>query len=128
MGSAAEFKAMCEFLNEKKIPLTGLVDSVFKGLDSADEAFDKMKNGHQFGNFRRTIFKASIPLIYQVNWSLPFHAMTTENSERLDRTRGQPAFGWFRKVVWIMRGIFCTSETSVLYGFSFIGLQTSFYR
>jgi threonine dehydrogenase-like Zn-dependent dehydrogenase len=54
MGSAAEFKAMCKFLTEKKIPLEGLVDSVFKGLDSADKAFDKMKNGRQFGSSRRT--------------------------------------------------------------------------
>jgi threonine dehydrogenase-like Zn-dependent dehydrogenase len=59
MGSAAEFKAMCEFLTEKKIPLEGLVDSVFKGLDSADGAFDKMKNGQQLGNFRRIIKQAS---------------------------------------------------------------------
>jgi threonine dehydrogenase-like Zn-dependent dehydrogenase len=61
MGSAAEFKAMCEFLTEKKIPLAGLVDSIFKGLDSADEAFDKMKNGHQLGNFRQTIKGANLP-------------------------------------------------------------------
>jgi hypothetical protein len=50
MGSAAEFNAMCKFLTEKKIELSGLVDSVFKGLESADEAFEKMKNGSQFGN------------------------------------------------------------------------------
>jgi len=49
MGSAAEFKALCEFLTEKKVPLHGLVDSVFKGLESADEAFGKMKSGSQFG-------------------------------------------------------------------------------
>lgn len=49
MGSAAEFKALCEFITEKKVPLDGLVDSVFKGLESADEAFEKMKNGSQFG-------------------------------------------------------------------------------
>jgi threonine dehydrogenase-like Zn-dependent dehydrogenase len=59
MGSAAEFKAMCEFLSERKIPLTGLVDTIFKGLDSADEAFDRMKNGQQFGNFRQTRKRAS---------------------------------------------------------------------
>ena len=49
MGSAAEFKAMCEFLTSKKVVLEGLVDTVFKGLESADEAFEKMKNGSQFG-------------------------------------------------------------------------------
>ena len=49
MGSAAEFKALCEFLTSKKISLDGLVDTVFKGLESADEAFEKMKNGSQFG-------------------------------------------------------------------------------
>ena len=49
MGSAAEFAAMCKFLEEKKVSLEGLVDSVFKGLESADEAFEKMKNGSQFG-------------------------------------------------------------------------------
>jgi threonine dehydrogenase-like Zn-dependent dehydrogenase len=65
MGSATEFKAMCAFLTEKKISLEGLVDSVFKGLESAEEAFDKMKNGHQFGNIRN--HKANFPLIYQVN-------------------------------------------------------------
>jgi threonine dehydrogenase-like Zn-dependent dehydrogenase len=49
MGSAAEFKALCELLTEKKVPLDGLVDTVFKGLESADEAFEKMKHGGQFG-------------------------------------------------------------------------------
>jgi threonine dehydrogenase-like Zn-dependent dehydrogenase len=49
MGSAAEFRALCEFLTNKKISLDGLVDTVFKGLESADEAFEKMKNGSQFG-------------------------------------------------------------------------------
>ena len=49
MGSAAEFKALCEFLTDRKVPLDGLVDSVFKGLESADEAFEKMKRGGQFG-------------------------------------------------------------------------------
>jgi threonine dehydrogenase-like Zn-dependent dehydrogenase len=49
MGSTAEFAAMCKFLEEKKVSLEGLVDSVFKGLESADEAFEKMKNGSQFG-------------------------------------------------------------------------------
>jgi threonine dehydrogenase-like Zn-dependent dehydrogenase len=52
MGSAAEFKALCKFLEEKKIALDGLVDSVFKGLESADEAFEKMKNGSQLGTMR----------------------------------------------------------------------------
>ena len=50
MGSVAEFNALCKFLTEKKIALSGLVDSVFKGLESADEAFEKMKNGSQLGN------------------------------------------------------------------------------
>ena len=49
MGSAAEFKALCEFLTSSQIVLEGLVDSVFKGLESADEAFEKMKSGSQFG-------------------------------------------------------------------------------
>ena len=49
MGSAAEFNALCKFLTDKKISLDGLVDSVFKGLESADEAFEKMRNGSQFG-------------------------------------------------------------------------------
>jgi len=49
MGSATEFRAMCEFLTNKKVALEGLVDTVFKGLESADEAFEKMKNGSQFG-------------------------------------------------------------------------------
>jgi NADPH-dependent curcumin reductase CurA len=49
MGSAAEFAAMCKFLEEKKVSLEGLVDSVFKGLESADGAFEKMKSGSQFG-------------------------------------------------------------------------------
>ena len=49
MGSAAEFRALCEFLTTKKIALNGLVDTVFKGLESADEAFEKMKNASQFG-------------------------------------------------------------------------------
>lgn len=49
MGSASEFKALCKFLADKKINLEGLVDSVFKGLESADEAFEKMKNASQFG-------------------------------------------------------------------------------
>ena len=50
MGSAAEFRALCDFLSEKKVSLEGLVDTVFKGLESADDAFEKMKNGSQFGN------------------------------------------------------------------------------
>jgi threonine dehydrogenase-like Zn-dependent dehydrogenase len=49
MGSAKEFKELCKFLSDKKINLEGLVDSILKGLESADEAFDKMKNGSQFG-------------------------------------------------------------------------------
>jgi len=52
MGSAAEFKALCKFLTEKKIALDGLVDSVLKGLESADEAFERMKNGSQLGTMR----------------------------------------------------------------------------
>ena len=49
MGSTAEFKALCEFLTERKISLEGLVDTVYKGLENAEEAFEKMKNGSQFG-------------------------------------------------------------------------------
>jgi hypothetical protein len=49
MGSTAEFNALCKYLTEKKIALDGLVDTVFKGLESADEAFEKMKNASQFG-------------------------------------------------------------------------------
>lgn len=49
MGSAAEFNALCKFLMDKKISLHGLVDSVFKGLENADEAFEKMRDGSQFG-------------------------------------------------------------------------------
>ena len=49
MGSAAEFKQLCEFLTEKRVSLEGLVDSVFKGLESTEEAFEKMKNASQFG-------------------------------------------------------------------------------
>ena len=49
MGSTAEFNALCMFLTEKKIVLDGLVDTVFKGLESADEVFEKMRNGSQFG-------------------------------------------------------------------------------
>lgn len=50
MGSVAEFNAMCNFVTERKIALDGLVDTTFKGLESADEAFEKMKTGSQFGN------------------------------------------------------------------------------
>jgi threonine dehydrogenase-like Zn-dependent dehydrogenase len=50
MGSAKEFKELCRFLTDKRVNLEGLVDSVFKGLESADEAFEKMKNGSQFGS------------------------------------------------------------------------------
>ena len=57
MGSLREFNALCEFLAEKKIALDALVDTVFKGLESADEAFEKMKNASQLG---------SIPLIVQL--------------------------------------------------------------
>lgn len=49
MGSTAEFNAMCKLLTEKHVSLEGLVDSVFRGLESADEAFEKMKNASQFG-------------------------------------------------------------------------------
>jgi len=49
MGSAKEFRELCQFLSDKRINLEGLVDSVLKGLESAEEAFDKMKNGSQFG-------------------------------------------------------------------------------
>jgi threonine dehydrogenase-like Zn-dependent dehydrogenase len=49
MGSAAEFHSLCKFLTEKKISLEALVDSVFKGLENTEEAFEKMKNGTQFG-------------------------------------------------------------------------------
>lgn len=49
MGSAAEFHSLCKFLTEKRITLEGLVDSVFKGLEAAEEAFEKMRNGSQFG-------------------------------------------------------------------------------
>lgn len=52
MGSVVEFNALCNFLTEKKIALDGLVDSVFKGLESADEAFEKMKNAGQLGILR----------------------------------------------------------------------------
>jgi NADPH:quinone reductase-like Zn-dependent oxidoreductase len=49
MGSTAEFHALCKFLTENKVSLEGLVDTVFKGLESAEEAFEKLKNGTQFG-------------------------------------------------------------------------------
>ena len=49
MGSATEFNSLCKFLTEKKIVLDVLVDTVFKGLESADEAFEKMRNTSQFG-------------------------------------------------------------------------------
>ena len=49
MGSAAEFNALCKFLTDKKVDLHGLIDSVFKGLESAEEAFEKMKDGAQLG-------------------------------------------------------------------------------
>ena len=49
MGSTAEFNELCKFITEKKISLEGLVDSVFRGLESAEEAFGKMKNASQFG-------------------------------------------------------------------------------
>ena len=51
MGSTAEFNELCKFLTEKKVSLEGLVDSIFKGLESADEAFEKMKNASQFGTY-----------------------------------------------------------------------------
>jgi threonine dehydrogenase-like Zn-dependent dehydrogenase len=51
MGSTAEFNELCKFLAEKKVSLEGLVDSIFKGLESADEAFEKMKNASQFGTY-----------------------------------------------------------------------------
>jgi threonine dehydrogenase-like Zn-dependent dehydrogenase len=49
MGSTAEFNELCKFITEKKISLEGLVDFVFRGLESAEEAFEKMKNASQFG-------------------------------------------------------------------------------
>jgi threonine dehydrogenase-like Zn-dependent dehydrogenase len=64
MGSAAEFKALCEFLTSKKVSLDGLVDTVFKGLESADEAFEKMKNGSQFGTYNIRMLLANM----QGNW------------------------------------------------------------
>jgi hypothetical protein len=51
MGSTAEFNELRKFLTEKKVSLEGLVDSIFKGLESADEAFEKMKNASQFGTY-----------------------------------------------------------------------------
>jgi len=60
MGSATEFRALCEFLSEKKVSLEGLVDTVFKGLESAEEAFEKMKSGSQFGNTLWTKILTSI--------------------------------------------------------------------
>jgi NADPH-dependent curcumin reductase CurA len=62
MGSATEFKALCQFLSEKKVALEALVDSVFKGLENVDEAFEKMKNGSQFG-----IVLLRVPLIIKGN-------------------------------------------------------------
>ena len=59
MGSTTEFNDLCTFLTEKKVSLEGLVDSVFKGLESADEAFEKMKNASQFGALPLSPFIAS---------------------------------------------------------------------
>jgi threonine dehydrogenase-like Zn-dependent dehydrogenase len=55
MGSAAEFAELCKFLTDKKVSLEGLVDSVFKGLENAEDAFEKMKNSSQFGNIQLRI-------------------------------------------------------------------------
>ena len=63
MGSAAEFKAMCKFLTDKKVPLGGLVDNVFKGLESVEDAFEKMKNGTQLGTFVSPFFLLNSLLI-----------------------------------------------------------------
>jgi len=67
MGSAAEFKALCNFLTEKKIALDGLVDTLFKGLEGAGEAFEKMKNGSQFGIIFQTPALISGKLVISVS-------------------------------------------------------------
>ncbi|KAF8973461.1 hypothetical protein BGZ46_009835 [Entomortierella lignicola] len=47
MGSRLEFKQMLEFVSKHK--LKPVVSQVWQGLESAEEAFDTMKNGTQFG-------------------------------------------------------------------------------
>lgn len=47
MGSHKDLVDATAFLNEKKI--IPVVSRVFKGLESAEEAFNMVKNGDQFG-------------------------------------------------------------------------------
>ncbi|KAI5478509.1 hypothetical protein MNV49_005037 [Pseudohyphozyma bogoriensis] len=47
MGSLREFKEAVSFINEKKINF--VVDTVLDGLDKAEEGFERMKEGKQFG-------------------------------------------------------------------------------
>ncbi|KAF3908222.1 hypothetical protein AA313_de0203593 [Arthrobotrys entomopaga] len=47
MGSRKEFAEMVQFIDKNKIK--PVVSSVVRGLDRAEEVFEAMKNGTQFG-------------------------------------------------------------------------------
>ncbi len=47
MGSRSEFEEMVKFVGEKKVRV--VVDRVLDGLDRAEEGFELMKGGGQFG-------------------------------------------------------------------------------
>lgn len=47
MGSRSEFEAMVAFVGEKKVGV--VVDRVLAGLEGAEEGFEVMKKGKQFG-------------------------------------------------------------------------------
>ena len=47
MGSRSEFSSMVSFVNDKKI--RPIVSKTVKGIENAEECFDEMKKGKQFG-------------------------------------------------------------------------------
>ncbi|KAG0271227.1 hypothetical protein BGZ96_005924 [Linnemannia gamsii] len=53
MGSRVEFGEMVDFVGKYKIK--PVVSHVWRGLESAEEAFNVMKNGSQFGKLVLTL-------------------------------------------------------------------------
>ncbi|KAF9177155.1 hypothetical protein BGZ51_009073, partial [Haplosporangium sp. Z 767] len=53
MGSRVEFEKMLEFVERYQI--RPVVSQVFEGLEKASEAFQKMKDGAQFGKLVVTV-------------------------------------------------------------------------
>lgn len=74
MGSTAEFKAAMNFIGEHKI--RPVVHTVLKGLEGAEEGFELMKVGGQFGKVSR------ISIIFRFEWILAEQVLSSHCMDR----------------------------------------------